>query len=787
MKSIFKFLFSLCFALNLSAQTYNVNVNGMVTDINGAGVADLDVEISLITNNSQTTYSYVQTDADGNYSETVQVPNSTPTGFVAAEITDCDSSFLSTTAQFAMGSPNNFVLSDFIWCANPAFCYVTVSVQYDPNTPGATVIASATGTAPNTYLWSNGQTGQSISVTSAGSYCVTATDADGCESSACAYVQLNNAGNCGVQIGLDSIGLLVYWTAYASGTAPFTNLWSSGETTQNAQIIWGTNQCVTVTDAAGCVATACPFNSSVCLASISLDPAGGVGAWSQGAAPFTYLWSNGSTTASLLNIPQGFYCVTVTDANGCSDDACYQYGNTWDSCGVQIYLDSLPPGSSGGLLYANAWGFAPFSYQWSTQNASTESVVVNGDGTYCVTVTDATGCGSSDCITINNGIQCAMEILSGNGGLFAATSGTGFTYLWSTGETTASIVPTTSGTYCVTVTLPGTTCVATDCSDYQLPFQATVISGFVYPFDSLQQILFEGVAELYSIDSQTGTYTLSATTPLTNSPNGFANFYEFGQVAPGNYIVKILLDPNSPYFDEYLPTYHYSQLLWNEADIIPIPHSSWFFYQDVVLIEAGSPGGPGIIGGTITEGDGLVGHDDEEDTPDFSGNPVPNVSVLLLDEQEQPLHHDLTDANGQYSFPDLAWGTYKVVVEIVGTEQAFYWVTIGPDQPSVTDLDFEVTENGIVLGIGEAVKNSDFVVAPNPASSLLTLQVRSAETFEAQLTMTSATGAVLLFKQQPIARGNQRIELNINDLPSGVYFLNLLGGKEVVSKMVVKN
>jgi gliding motility-associated-like protein len=38
---------------------------------------------------------------------------------------------------------------------------------------------------------------------------------------------------------------------------------------------------------------------------------------SGGSIPYTYLWSTGAITQNLLNIGEGTYILTVTDANGC--------------------------------------------------------------------------------------------------------------------------------------------------------------------------------------------------------------------------------------------------------------------------------------------------------------------------------------------------------------------------------------------------------------------------------------------------------------------------------------
>ena len=52
---------------------------------------------------------------------------------------------------------------------------------------------------------------------------------------------------------------------------------------------------------------------------------------SGGTPPYTYLWSNGATTANLTNLAGGLYTVTVTDANGCTATSAASTSRRWSS------------------------------------------------------------------------------------------------------------------------------------------------------------------------------------------------------------------------------------------------------------------------------------------------------------------------------------------------------------------------------------------------------------------------------------------------------------------------
>ncbi len=327
------------------------------------------------------------------------------------------------------------------------------------------------GTPAYSYLWSDGSTTSSITTTMPGVYCVTVTDANGCTQSACITVTasslfgvaISQSGGCGSSL----------LTATPAGGMPvFTYSWSNGDTNQNTVATVPGVYCVTVTDAAGCTASSCftyvPNNPmSVNLTYTSNCTVAIVNAAVAGGTPgYTFAWSNGAIGPVMTTATSGTYCVTVTDAAGCTASACI---TVVISSPLSVVI-AVGSGCGSGILTANPLGgTAPFSYNWSNGN-TTQTTTVTTSGTYCVTVTDANGCTADICTNVNVApaltvsiqqvANCSTAVLS-----TLVTGGTpGFSYAWSDGSTTPSITVSTSGTYCVTVT-DANGCTAVDCQN----------------------------------------------------------------------------------------------------------------------------------------------------------------------------------------------------------------------------------------------------------------------------------------------------------------------------------
>ncbi len=179
----------------------------------------------------------------------------------------------------------------------------------------------------------------------------------------------------------------------------------------------------------------------------------------------TYVWSTGETTASITVSPKAdtIYSVIVTSAEGCE---------ATDEVKVSLNPDVAADAGQDVSICKDAEAILTVSgtgtYLWST-GETTASITVSpkADTIYSVIVTSAEGCEATDevKVSLNPDVtaDAGNDIRSCVGEEVELTVlGTG-TYVWSTGETTATIIvaPTVNTAYTVTVT-SADGCEATD-------------------------------------------------------------------------------------------------------------------------------------------------------------------------------------------------------------------------------------------------------------------------------------------------------------------------------------
>jgi len=124
-----------------------------------------------------------------------------------------------------------------------------------------------------------------------------------------------------------------------------------------------------------------------------------------GKPPYTYSWSNGSTSRVDTGLAAGNYVVCVTDGNHCTTCDTVKVRYLVPHCHASFYLqrDTAVPGSY--YAVSTSLGVRPFHYLWTWGDGSASDTAAHPIHTYanpgvyriCLTLTDAVGCSSTWC------------------------------------------------------------------------------------------------------------------------------------------------------------------------------------------------------------------------------------------------------------------------------------------------------------------------------------------------------------------------------------------------------
>lgn len=387
---------------------------------------------------------------------------------------------------------------------------------------GSTVTLTAQSTG-SVYLWNNGATEPSITVSLTGQYSVTVSNAFGC--SASDTVQVDPAALPAAEIvGYDHVCYGSDLLLQAVGGVEF--LWEDGST-ENARTVSpteNTTYTVTVTSAYGCSKTksinitvnplpeiTITGNTSVCEGMSSLFVAFGAN---------SYRWSNGSRIDRITVNTQGTYTVTGTDGNGCTNSQSV----TLDVHPIpNVKINGRTTYCQGGSTTVTATGAS--TYEWSSGEVS-QSITAAYAGTYTVTGTDQYGCSASKSVTItqatvNATISGNRYFCHGQSTTLSVVGDETNTYRWFDGSTSSDINITSAGQYSVTVT-NSSGCQSTlsaIVSEYAM--SAPAISGNLTICEGQSTTLRATGGTTYEWDdgslsamitvSATGTYTVTAT------------------------------------------------------------------------------------------------------------------------------------------------------------------------------------------------------------------------------------------------------------------------------------
>jgi len=356
-----------------------------------------------------------------------------------------------------------FTSGDCSLSGHYGYAYVDATCGIDEITATDTVICegtTATLTAPGgveSYIWSNGATTQSITVSAAGTYTCTLVPFQGM---GCAIV-LNKTITVIPATTLTASPASSYLcfgepfvtlTATAGGgTPPYVYSWSNGQSTASINATTGGNYTVTLTDAGNCpplqetleiiqftqpiTANAGP-DVTVCSAtSANVAINGGVtgvttGVWSGGTGTYNANVNDLSLnyTLSPAEIAAGTVTLTLSTTNF---GTCPPFSDnvTITVSEMTLTVASLQNlscfgGSNGSVLLNGTGGILPYTYSLNGGAAQASNSFTNlPAGNYNAVVMDATGCSGTVSFTITAPTQLTFNQVAQNVNCFGTCTG----------------------------------------------------------------------------------------------------------------------------------------------------------------------------------------------------------------------------------------------------------------------------------------------------------------------------------------------------------------------------
>ncbi|MBI5218029.1 MAG: gliding motility-associated C-terminal domain-containing protein [Bacteroidia bacterium] len=289
------------------------------------------------------------------------------------------------------------------------------------------------GTAPFSYLWSNGQTTGTITGLSADTLSLVVTDSHGCTFSDTVVVSqppelllalITTDVKC-----FGGTGTIA--TSVTGGTQPYTYHWNTNYVgpalTGAANTPTIPSYSVTVTDSLGCTVTGMDTlfqPSSVLNVTLSSDSAkcygdtlGSADVFATGGtSPYSYIWSAIpiQTNPHAINLHAGVYTVTVTDHNSCHETGTIEvYQPARIDLDSSITPTSCEEGDDGVIMVHASGGKLPYTFHWYTDPVQTDSIA-DGlyHGSYDIKITDSRGCFQIYTIDLPNTPEPCLEIPS---------------------------------------------------------------------------------------------------------------------------------------------------------------------------------------------------------------------------------------------------------------------------------------------------------------------------------------------------------------------------------------
>jgi len=526
-----------------------------------------------------------------------------------------------------------------------------------------------------------------------------------------------------------------------------------------------------------------------------------------------YRWSNGATTPSITVNNPGSYTLQVGSNAACLSPVSTPVVVTAPTNGTPRPTISTSGSTSfcnGSAISVTLTSSTSDQYMWSN-GATTQSITVTAAGNYYVyTILTSAGCRSfnSDTVRVTTTAAIATPTVSASGALTfcdgnsviltSSAAPAGSTYLWSQSGTplaipTRAITVTTSGTYTVQIVTSGCTSLA---STAQVVTTTTAPSAVAIAAVGATSVCAGTEVVLVAPAGSPSYRWLNGTTPMPGQ-----NTDTLRATASGIYSVQVgagsCYSPSSNSINVVVAPVISAPTINNSGTSAICAGSS-----TTLTASGAAPGAtylwstgettPSIVvrtAGTITVRSVVLGQCTSAASPPLA------ISILLVDAVPTiNTNGNILTATGSFTtgtFFEWLKDGRVIIGNSTNTLNISSDANTGIHRYQVRSVRLnscksDTSTSSVINGISSAVnRSSELKAFPIPTSNTLHISLPNVEGTKVAVRLIDNLGKEVYFEEVSVA-GSLATDINVNNLPSGMYQLLVNGDKLAVSKTIIK-
>jgi PKD repeat protein len=435
-------------------------------------------------------------------------------------------------------------------------------------------------------------------------------------------------------------------------------------------------------------------------------------------------------------------------------------------------------------FYAISGTYNPI-IKYEIMDSLTMNIVCSNTATYTLTVTSSatpyTGCNANFYFTQDSlGLNPSpLQFYFDNSSVAAGNNITNYSFDFGDGSTpintTFSYTTHTyaaPGTYqaCLTITTANG-CTDATCYDIvvhtpNLLIDTLAIQGQVQFAANGQVVsITDGTVYILKMDNVSNTLQLVRSAKLDTWNSG--SFY-FDNLPVGDYLVKAAVSPANIQFNNVaMPTYYNSELFWNGANTVTINQNNFNQFINLNLLPGTGTTGTGLITGNVIQGANKAIRG--------PGDAKAGLTVVLLDNAGKALDFAKTNKDGDYSFKNLKWGTYKIFIEEPGKSMTPAIVTLSASNTTNTTVDFisnsKTNYPAGVTSIEPELLPAALLVYPNPVQQ--NLSITATDPSEAILSIEIVNSMGAKMQATRVEAAAQSVKIDTDAWAVGLYFVSV--------------